>query len=69
MQPTGAFRNPGKLATSFQPESSTKTELKIRPLQTLMILMTALSLVAAVLAVASLTTASLVERTGEFALL
>ena len=37
--------------------------------QTLMILMTALSLVAAVLAVASLTTASLVERTGEFALL
>lgn len=34
-----------------------------------MILMTALSLVAAVLAVASLTTASLVERTGEFALL
>ena len=37
--------------------------------QTLMILMTALSLVAAVLAVASLTTASLVERTGEIALL
>lgn len=37
--------------------------------QTLMILMTALSLVAAVLAAASLTTASLVERTGEFALL
>lgn len=37
--------------------------------QTLMILMTVLSLVAAVLAVASLTTASLVERTGEFALL
>ena len=37
--------------------------------QTLMILMTALSLVAAVLAVVSLTTASLVERTGEFALL
>ena len=34
-----------------------------------MILMTALSLVAAALAVASLTTASLVERTGEFALL
>ena len=37
--------------------------------QALMILMTALSLVAAALAVASLTTASLVERTGEFALL
>ena len=37
--------------------------------QTLMILMTGLSLVAAVLAVASLTTASLVERTGEFALM
>ena len=37
--------------------------------QTLMILMTALSLVAAVLAVASLTSASLDERTGEFALL
>ena len=37
--------------------------------QALMILMTGLSLVAAALAVASLTTASLVERTGEFALL
>ena len=37
--------------------------------QALMILMTGLSLVAAVLAVASLTTASLVERTGEFALM
>ena len=37
--------------------------------QVLMILMTALSLLAAALAVASLTTASLVERTGEFALL
>jgi salY-type ABC antimicrobial peptide transport system permease component len=37
--------------------------------QALMILMTALSLVAAALAVASLTTASLVERTSEFALL
>lgn len=37
--------------------------------QALMILMTVLSLVAAALATASLTTASLVERTGEFALL
>ena len=37
--------------------------------QALMILMTGLSLVAAALAVASLTTASLVERTGEFALM
>lgn len=37
--------------------------------QVLMILMTALSLLAAALAVASLTTASLVERTSEFALL
>ena len=37
--------------------------------QALMILMTGLSLVAAALAVASLSTASLVERTGEFALL
>ena len=37
--------------------------------QVLMILMTVLSLLAAALAVASLTTASLVERTGEFALL
>ena len=37
--------------------------------QALMILMTGLSLVAAALAVASLSTASLVERTSEFALL
>ena len=59
---TGAVAKPVRQVAAVEGNVLSKT-------QVLMILMTALSLVAAALAVASLTTASLVERTGEFALL
>lgn len=58
---TGAVAKPVRQVAAVEGNVLSKT-------QVLMILMTALSLVAAALAVASLTTASLVERTGEFAL-
>lgn len=59
---------PGAVAKQVRQVAAVESNV-LEKTQTLMILMTALSLVAAVLAVASLTTASLVERTGEFALL
>jgi len=60
--------SPGAVAKQVRQVAAVEGNV-LEKTQTLMILMTALSLVAAVLAVASLTTASLVERTGEFALL
>ncbi|MDU0347737.1 ABC transporter permease [Actinomyces sp. MRS3W] len=59
---------PGAVAKQVRQVAAVEGKV-LEKTQALMILMTALSLLAAVLAVASLTTASLVERTGEFALL
>ena len=59
---------PGSVAKQVRQVAAVEGNVLVKT-QALMILMTALSLVAAALAVASLTTASLVERTGEFALL
>ncbi|NDR52883.1 ABC transporter permease [Actinomyces sp. 565] len=59
---------PGAVAKQVRQVAAVEGKV-LEKTQALMILMTALSLVAAVLAVASLTTASLVERTSEFALL
>ncbi|MDO4242696.1 MAG: ABC transporter permease [Actinomyces sp.] len=59
---------PGAVAKQVRQVAAVEGEV-LEKTQALMILMTALSLVAAALAVASLTTASLVERSGELALL
>ncbi|MDO4899121.1 ABC transporter permease [Actinomyces sp.] len=59
---------PGAVAKQVRQVAAVEGKV-LEKTQALMILMTALSLVAAVLAVASLTRASLVERTSEFALL
>jgi len=59
---------PGAVAKQVRQVAAVEGKV-LEKTQALMILMTALSLVAAALAVASLTNASLVERTSEFALL
>ncbi|MBE6474162.1 MAG: FtsX-like permease family protein [Actinomyces succiniciruminis] len=59
---------PGAVAKQVRQVAAVEGKV-LEKTQALMILMTALSLVAAVLAVASLTNASLVERSSEFALL
>ncbi|CED91486.1 ABC transporter permease [Actinomyces succiniciruminis] len=59
---------PGAVAKQVRQVAAVEGKV-LEKTQALMILMTALSLVAAVIAVASLTNASLVERTSEFALL
>lgn len=59
---------PGAVAKQVRQVAAVEGKV-LEKTQALMILMTALSLLAAILAVASLTNASLVERTGEFALL